>query len=143
MHLQATKSYQPAYLTPNIADAKAADDVSSSPETEDTDAAIYIASDTDATESAHDDLLPRRWSKPQTRTGEASTVNRRILCCGLHVATGSQKPALSHLDETEPAEKVAHPDKDDIFLLNNPNQSNTPNLPGHPGHFGASHSANP
>ncbi len=31
-------------------------------------------------------------------------------------------PALSDLDETEPAESVAHPDKDDIFLVNNPVQ---------------------
>ena len=31
-------------------------------------------------------------------------------------------PALSDLDDTEPAENVAHPDKDDIFLVNNPVQ---------------------
>ena len=144
MHLQATKSYQPAYLTPNIADAKAADDVSSSPETEDTDAAIYIASDTDATESAHDATHSHAdgpnpkpaLAKPQPSTAAPSATTYTS-------QPAAKNPALSHLDETEPAEKVAHPDKDDIFLLNNPNQSNNPNLPGHPGHFGASHSANP
>jgi FlaA1/EpsC-like NDP-sugar epimerase len=52
-------------------------------------------------------------------------------------------PALSDLDDTEPAENVAHPDKDDIFLLNNPNQPNNPHHPGHFGHSGDSYSANP
>jgi hypothetical protein len=46
-------------------------------------------------------------------------------------------PALSDPDETEPAESVAHSDKDDIFLMNNPNQPGNPDLPDD------YHSANP
>lgn len=144
MHLQATKSYQPAYLTPNIADVKAADDVSSSPETEDTDAAIYIASAAGATEAAHDATHSHADAskpKPSSATPQPSTAAPSATTCASQPA--AKNPALSHLDETEPAENVAHPDKDDIFLLNNPNQPNHPGHPGFPDHSDSSHSTNP
>ncbi len=68
-------------------------------------------------------------SKPASATPQSSNAAPSAAYTSQAAA---KNPTLLNLDETEPAESIAHPDKDDIFLVNKPDNSNKPNKPNNP-----------
>ncbi|NLJ82750.1 MAG: hypothetical protein GX330_06465 [Bacteroidales bacterium] len=152
MRKQAAMSYQPAYADSRYTQPTTADSVPASPETAEIDAATYIAPIAGPNEAAHDASLSPSGathdathsnspaSKPESTSAKPQPSTATPSAAAATSKPAAKNPALSHLDETEPAESVAHPHKDDIFLLTNPNH---PGHPGFPDRSDSSRSANP
>lgn len=130
---QAVMSCQSAYNLANIAISTAHGDLSPSTEAEDIENETYIAPATELAHpqscATHDASYPQAGAsktKPASAKPQPSTAASSAAYAPQPAA---KNPALSHLDETEPAESIAHPHKDDIFLLTNPDRPNHPNQP--------------